>query len=106
MWQLHVWMQLGPQCAGGQAESTARMESSVRVLRPVPRREDPTRLTQLLACDRSAVSIRIEKDRAPHLSQFQMVMLMATAPIMTDMVFVHRLQGEVGRVNIIPNLQI
>lgn len=35
-----------------------------------------------------------------------MVMLMATAAIMTDMVFVHRLQGEVGRINIIPNLQI
>lgn len=55
--------------------------------------------------DGSAVSIRTENDRAPHRAQTQMAMLVPTGGHHYDMIFIHMLQTEVGRANIIPSLQ-
>lgn len=105
MWQLHVWIQFGPQCAGGQAETTACMERSVRACRSAPSRESSVLLPHLLAHERLAMCIRTEKARCSE-SNTQMAMLTATATIITDAVFSDRLHSNVGRAKIISSVSI
>lgn len=85
MWQLHVWMQFGPQWAGGQAESTAGVESSVRS-EASPAEEVPTPLphppphTQLLAHERLAVCTSTEGAHcSTHKTQMAMLTVTATS---------------------------